>query len=344
MSCKNPQLGKSAVGYWGRNPRKLFDGYDSADRVIALHIDKLRLMGLPYAVWREAASVITNPTKCSCYKDTSKQPDINCLSCYGSGNLPGYIKFGTSNWWQASVSPGWVLTNLELDTTNRPYRLQLVPGQLTGTAVTGDIAISMTTKLGLWESAYAGFTRDADIASTILVEFSVDSGATWFTLSNPNLEARGTFTTIRFRVTMIRSAVTIKSPMFEIVRIRFSTIGDVMGGVPISEPVIRMLPSWDTQQEIRQNFGTRVDTQGRRMWTIPLNFFDTSVLPNTTQARLFDDVILECRFGAEVGFRYAVNQFRYSDQFGIFTRQEFEVRRYAGTPGRIDGEFAYRIF
>lgn len=344
MSCKNPQLGKSAVGYWGRNPRKLFDGYDSADRVIALHIDKLMLMGLPYAVWREAATVITNPTLCSCFKDTSKQADINCLSCYGSGRLPGYLKFGTSNWWQASINPGWTLTNMELDTVNRPSRLQLIPGQLTGTAVTPDIAVSMATKIGAWESAFAGFTRDNGVASTFLVEFSVDAGATWFTLNNANLEARGVFTAIRFRVSMTRAIATVKSPMFEIVRIRFSTIGDVMGGDPILEPVIRMLPSWDTQQEVRQNFGTRTNAEGRRMWTIPLNFFDTTVLPNTTQARLFDDVILECRFGAEVGFRYAVNQFRYSDQFGIFTRQEFEVRRYAGSPGALDGEFAYRIF
>lgn len=344
MSCKHPLLGKNAVGYWGRNPRKAFDALDSPDRVIALHIDKLRLMGLPYAVWREASAVLTNPTLCSCFKDTSKQPDINCLSCYGSGYLPGYLKFGTTNWWFASTDPSWVLTNVVLDTTNRPYRLHLEPTATTGTAMTPDLAISMATKKGPWQSAFAGFTRDNGVNSSILVQFSVDFGATWDTLSATNLEIAGSFTQIRFRVTFNRLNVNVKSPMFEIVRIRFPTIGDEISGSPIQEPVIRMLPSWDTQQEVRQPFGTKIDASGRRMWTIPLNFFDSSILPNTPQARLFDDVILECRFGAEIGFRYGVNQFRYSDQFGVFTRQEFEVRRYAGSPGKIDGEFAYRIF
>lgn len=344
MSCKNPQLGKNAVGYWGRNPRKMFDGYDSPDRIIALHIDKIMLMGLPYAVWREATTLIASPTMCTCFKDTSKQPDINCLQCYGTGYLPGYLKFGTTNWWQAASMAGWTLSNVELDTINRPHRFQLVAGQLTGTATTADIALSMAPKIGQWESAYAGFTRDNNVASSILVEFSVNSGANWYTLTNANLEARGTFSQIRFRVTMTRNAATVKSPMFEIVRIRFATLGDTISGSPINEPVIRMLPSWDTQQDVRQNFGTKLDASGRRMWTIPLNFFDDSISANTTQARLFDDVLLECRFGAEIGFRYAVNQFKYSDQFGVFTRQEFDVRRYAGSPNSLTGEFAYRIF
>jgi hypothetical protein len=58
-----------------------------------------------------------------------------------------------------------------------------------------------------------------------------------------------------------------------------------------------------------------------------------------------DDVFVEERYGSELGRRYAITQFSYSEQFnGIFTRQQFVLRKYAGSPGSNDGEFVYNIW
>lgn len=351
-----------APGYWGRDIRCRIAGEFTVDKVISQNYDKILAMGLPYALWREAASMIADAIKCTCFKDTAKQPDVPCLQCYGTGFIPGYLKFGTQNFWSEASATGtgglgtgglgqgsfgetgtWVLSGVVLDKTNRPFRFMLDSAATTGTAISPNLIISPTDlakKVGPWEAKSDGFTRDGGTNSTIVVEASKDNGSTWFALTA--LEAQAPTTQLKFRVTMTRTAVTIKTPMFEIVRARFATMGDIAD--ELDEPVIRAIPTWDQEQEIRQNIGNKMENANKRYWTLPLTFFNLDLPKETPSARVMDDCLTEVRYGGEIGFRYALNDFAYSDTFGKFTRQEFGLRRVAGSPGELSGEVYYRVF
>lgn len=335
----NPLTG-NAPGYWGRNIHARVNAENVIGKVTKWNLDKIMAMGLPFAVWREASSTIDGLPDCSCVKDTAKQADVPCLSCYGTGKIPGYLKFGTRNYWLSSVDPSWILTNLVVDKNNRPFRLQIQDGQVSGTAVSPSITIDTTGKLGAWEHNIAGFTRDGGANSSILVEFSINGGTTWFPMTQ--LVAQNPTTTIKFRVTLTRSNAGIKTPMFEMVRVRFATMPDIRN--ELSEPVIRVIPTWDKNAEFRTPHGSRMDATGKRFWTMPLTFFDATMPRETPIARLMDDVFVEIRYGGNIGFRYALIEFDYSDTFGKFTRQEFGLRQYSGKPGSMAGEFAYRVF
>jgi hypothetical protein len=334
------KLSGQAVGYWGRRPWVRIAAEHTVDKVMRWNMDKIMAMGLPFAVWRRADATLNGLTQCSCFKDTAKQADVPCLSCYGTGSIPGYLKFGTKTYWISSIDPGWVLTNLTLDKENRPFRLMLTPGQTTGTAVSGAIALDVTRKIGPWEFKSDGFVRDGGSNSTIVVEYSVDNAATWNLLSQLNTVLPTT--TIRFRVTMTRTAANIKTPMFEMIRCRFQTVPDIRG--EIAEPVIRVIPAWDKTAEYKTTYGDRKDVAGKRFWTLPLYFFDSSMTRETQLSRVADDVFVEVRYGGSIGFRYALLEFDFSDTFGQFTRQEFALRQFSGLPGQMQGEFAYRVF
>lgn len=339
----NPLTG-CAPGYWGRNISARVNAENVIGKVSKWNFDKIMAMGLPFAVWREASSTIDGLPDCSCVKDTAKQADVPCLTCYGTGKTPGYLKFGTRNYWLSSVDPSWVLTNLTVDKQNRPFRLQITDGQSSGTAVSGPITIDLTGKLGPWESKADGFTRDGGANSSSLVEFSINDGATWFPLTQleAQLPTGSLVTSMRFRVTLARSNAGIKSPMFEIVRARFPTTLDIRN--ELAEPVIRAIPTWDKNAEFRTPHGNRIDATGKRFWTMPLTWFDATMDREAPIARLQDDVFVEVRYGGNIGFRFALVEFDYSDTFGKFTRQEFGLRQYSGQPGKMQGEFAYRVF
>lgn len=334
--------GHATGGYWGRDIRSRISAEFVPDKVLALHYQKIQAMGLPYALWREADFVNPNLSSCSCFKDTSKQPDVPCQTCYGTGKIPGYFKFGTVNYWVASIDPIWTLTNTIVDTNNRPNRIMLATTAITGTAVSSDLPVNMAGKLSQWEFKVDGYTRDGGANSSILTEFSINSGATWQTLSVLNLESSGIFTQIRFRITLNRTTVNNKTPMFEIIRFRFANAFDIAN--LISEPIIRIIPTWLNEAEIKQLYGRKFEANGKRFWTLPLTFFDPTLSKETPTSRLSDDDIVEVRYGGEVGYRYKLIDFSYSDTFGVFTRQEMALRKVAGTPGGIQGEYEYRVF
>jgi hypothetical protein len=330
-----------APGYWGR--QTIHDRINlefTTDKVMAFNYDKVFAMGLPFALWQQCTDIISPPLlqQCSCFKDTAKQPDVPCQSCYGIGTIPGYIKFGTQNYWLSSISSQWALTNLVLDTENRPFRLMLAPGQLSGTAISSVVPISVVGKLGVWEAKADAFVRDAN-NSTITVQFSTDQ-LNWWPLSQ--LEQQHPTLSLYFRVTLTRTAANIKSPMFEMLRARFPLSLDIRG--ELNEPVIRCIPTWDRDTENRTNYGTRLELLGKRMWTIPLTFFNKTLARDTLSARLVDNLFVEIRYGGNIGTRLAIIELAYSDTFGTFTRQEFGFRQPSGSTGQIVGEFYYRVF
>lgn len=331
-----------AQGYWGTDIRCRIDSEFLGDKVLGLNWQKIVAMGLPFAVWREAKAILGDSALlCSCFKDTSKQPDIPCAQCYGTGYLPGYIKFGTVNYWREATASGWTLTNVVLDKENRPFRLMLASGAATGTAISANQVVAETDKLGDWEAKADAFTRDADVNSSIVVEASKDNGITYFALTA--LEAQSPITQLRFRVTFTRTTASVKSPMFEIVRARFPNITDLR--TEINEPVIRAIPSWDQETELRQNLGSKIENQGKAFWCLPLQFYDMHLVNSPiTMQRLADDVFVEVRYGGNMGQRHALNEFDYSDTFGLFTKMSFSLRRVAGSPGKLPGEIYARVW
>lgn len=337
---KGKSITGRAPGYWGNNPYARIKAESIVDKVTKWNFDKIVAMGLPYAMWREASSIYNSLPDCSCVKTTSKQADIPCLSCYGTGKIPGYIKFGTRNYWAASTDPSWTLNNLEQDKNNRPFRLQLSPGQIFGFAVSDSIPVDNSKIVGQWEAKFEGFTRDGGTNSSINVEYQKDGELDWIPLYSIN--SLPPTTSIRFKVVLQRGSADVKSPMFEIVRVRFPTISDPR--CELCEPVIRVLTTWDRTAEYRTTYGDRVDTTGKRFWTMPLTYFDESLAIHGPLAKLSDDVIVEVRYGGNAGTRFALLEFDYSDTFGKFTRQEFAMRQFSGENGKYSGEFAYRIF
>lgn len=329
-----------APGYWGNRSWARIAVEQTVNKVTRWNLDKIMAMGLPFAMWRAATATLSDLIQCSCFKATAKQADIPCQSCYGTGSIPGFLKFGTQNYWVSSVDPSWVLTNMLLDKENRPFRLMLVAGQTTGTAVIGPITISTTGKLGTWESKADAFTRDGGANSSIVVEFSLDN-TTWFALSTLETNAASA-TQVYFRVTMTRANIGVRTPMFEMIRYRYQNVADIRN--ELAEPVIRVIPAWDKTAEYKTTYGNRIDLNGKRFWTMPLYLFDSTMTRETQLARVADDAFVEVRYGGSIGVRYALIEFDYSDTFGSFTRQEFGLRQYSGTPGNIQGEFAMRVF
>lgn len=340
MSVKKfPYINGYAPGYWGTNIRQRIVSERLSQKVLSLNIDKQLAMSLPFAVWREAESILDSPVQCSCYKDTAKQADVPCLSCYGTGALPGYIKFGTKTYWSSSIDAGWTFTNMFLDQDNRPFRLRIADGQLYGSAISAPIPVVTVGKLGPWEWKYDGFTRDGGMSSSIDVQVSTDGGTTFGALTNLNV---GTFSSVVFKVLMTRSTVKVKSPMFEIIRFRYPNIFDIMGEV--QEPVMRFLPTWDHQAEYRGNFGVRLDVAGKRFWSLPMSFFDKTIVHGSKQDALADDMFAEARYGMEPGVRYGFLDYSYSETFHEFTRQEFSLRRFTGVVGGATGEIFMKVW
>ena len=334
INCHGP-------GYWGGDPNNRISAELVPDKVLSLNMDKILAMGLPYALWREAGFMQDGLQACSCVKDTAKQPDIPCLSCYGTSIVPGYFKHGTRNYWAASIDAGWALTNIVLDKTNRPSRFMLADGQLTGVATSPNLTVSVTGKLTPWEARADGFTRDGGANSSIVTEASIDNGATYFALNL--LESMAPTTQLRFRVTMTRTTAAIKTPMFEIVRARFGTFTDLSGRIT-TEPVIRAIPTWLQDSEVRSNYGDKLESRNSRFWTLPMAFFNPELTLDEPRSRIQDDAFMEVRYGGQIGFRFALIDFNYSDTFDKFTRQEFGLRKVTGAPGKLPGEHFYRIW
>jgi len=349
MGCKLP--GVSGVGYWGGNPRSRILADGTAQKVIALNFDKIQAMGIPYALWESVRSMEGSYTTCSCYKDTSKQSDLNCLSCYGQTLIPGYMRFGYNYAWMPSIDPGWVFTNLGLDTTHTPNRIQINAGQTTGTAVSAQIPVDTTSILGNFQVKVDAYARDTTPgANTIVVEFSSTAHLAtpvWQSISVLPTLASLPFPYLQFRVTLTRNAVATKSPLFEIVRVRWQVVPDItpvgLGG--LSEGVVRVLSTWDDEMTNRTNRGDNTDANGQVFWTLPLNVFDAT-RTNIKDQKVVDDCFVEQRgYGPEQGVRFALTNFNYSNNFGIFTRQQFNMRRIQGDgSGQLTGEYYYRVF
>lgn len=325
----------SAVGYWGRSPWCRIQQEQVGPKVAVLLLDKLVAQGKSAYLYLPKSS----GTVCSCVKDTTTNNDALCVQCYGTGFAGGYERFLHETMWQtASEAGNWTLTNTYIDTSIKPYRVMLSTGQITGTAVTDDKAYTNTPNED-WETHTDIFLRDAGSTST--VEFSTDSGASWTALASINgvnkpSSASGT---IRFRITLTRSSSNARSPAIEAVRIRrvkselSNTALQTQRHGTFGDGQILLLRPWIQEQaSLYDNRGITTEWLGDKTWTVPLNVFDSSITPETPQARIAEPLngphpFFEWTSGIRTGERVVLATFKYNEEFGVFTHQEFDDRR-----------------
>lgn len=273
---------------------------------------------------------------CSCFKQTSKQPDNFCRSCYGLGIIPGYTKFGYAEFTFAATDPTNTLTNTSLFTEFTPFRLQITAGFLTGTVLSPVYAVAVAV-----DPASNAFQFQADTylrqpaGTSAVVEYSVNAGP-WTALTLLSQQAIAAGSTLQFRVTLTRSVLADRSPFFEILRARYARL---------DEPWIRVLKSMPNRPRSRESMGLVESDGSVRFWTVPLLVFDDTfpqdpdvVAPphmNIIQPKAF----LEFKEGAYVGKRYDLTNFSYSDPKGVFISQSFACRLL-----QPQGEMIARVF
>lgn len=360
MAIIKPKVGTSqlGVGYWGRDPTTHVQALQTAERVLALNYDKVRAMGLPFRLWTRVNGIGPSRVRqCSCWNDTSKQSDVPCYSCYGNRFIPGYLKFNYITTFYSSIDTDLTLVNIVEERTITPFRLTLAPNAIQGTILTPPFLVTRTV-YGNWESHTDAYPRDP--LNLISSEWTVDGGISWqptWLLGTKPAFNPSAGATIQFKITLYRPTLMTKAPLFEIFRARypymppFRVLAAPTPGTPFYHQddclpgEILILKTWDQERFRREQSGNRVETEGQRYWTIPLNYFNAEIERETPAATLGRDHFLEEPRGPEAGARYIATKHDYSRTFKIFTRQDMSLRRIIGDPNdRLSGEGIMRVW
>jgi hypothetical protein len=326
MSCK--VKGSTAPGYWGPSISARVQAENIPGKILALLWDKLLALGKDVYLWTQIRDTTPGSIICSCTKDTTKRPDITCSSCYGTGFIPGYVKFLYKTFYFPSVDPGVVLTNVELDTNIKPYRLRLVAGQLTGT-----IEFPVASYSNLRDLDWEVKNDAANIKSTnsILAEFSTN-GTLYYPISEINDTGKKPLGSgsLYVRITLTRALIDDRSPEFEIIRFRYPTSEKPY--IKILRPQVTEVPSW-------MQYGLRAEQLAERYWTVPLNMFDDTIQPNKPEARILENSIYQRVTGINSENKYVTTKLSYNEEFGIFTQQSFDTR--VSQPEEVYGKLVF---
>jgi hypothetical protein len=337
-----------AVGYWGGcSIHKRIVAGQIPGKIIGMEQDKLVAMGRAMYLWLPVPSTPTSlvssllganaTVPCSCDKETAKTSDDRFFSCYGTRIIPGYVMFlHETHFFSSAEAAGYTLVGCALDFKVKPNRILLTSGAVSGTIETADKAYTNPNGDD-WELRLDVFERST--GAVISAEFSTDGGATFFPASAINGASKPTGAgNIRFRITMTRAAASDKAPAFEILRLRRIQSENVNQQLVKARSVdnsflpgqILMARTWVMERTIRDaGRGRNTDHAGDKAWTTPLNFFDTSITPETPPAAIQDresgpHPFYEVAYGIRNGIdRYALYQESYSEQLLAFTHQAF---------------------
>lgn len=344
-----------ALGHWS-NPWKWINADQVPQKIRVLLQDKLIARGRFVDLYLPVSSTTSGVVLCSCVKDTTDQAERACSSCYGTKYAPGYLKFLHQTIFFATAEfAGFTLTNTERSTTWKPHRLVLGSAATTGTIVTPDKAYTNNAVTPEdWAVKLEAFRPAA--GQTVALEFSTNGGGAWtnivltevpspghgFTGTIPGASLAGTGN-IRFRVTLTRASVADQSPYFEIVRtrrVRTENESTYLIGARtdhVSGRILILRPWVQESEALEAGRGRLVDHMGDRTWTVPLDFFDTSLSRETESDRIQDyfgpHAFYELGSGVMASNRYVLIRAYVNENLGIFTHQYFDDRRAQASEG-----------
>ncbi len=307
----------TAVGYWGRDPSKRTDLEQSPERIRALLQDKLLTRGKNVYLWRQVTEDNYNSSlECSCTKNTTDRPDTTCSSCYGVQLVPGYVKFSHETLYMASITSGAILVNTIVDKDIKPYRVLLDTNQLSGSITSPRIQYSNESNFD-WD--YRCDYANIKNSNLVTCSFSTD-GITFYPIEEINDVDKKPIGVgyLYLKSSLARSTVNDRSPEFEIMRVRHPTKTNPY--IKILRPQFMENPTWFT-------YGRRSENLGEAFWTVPLDFFDSTIPANTPSAKILENSFYERVTGIHTGIRYVTLKLKYNEEFGIFTQQAFESRR-----------------
>ncbi len=318
-----------AVGWWGRDAYADVFYQQKIARERALLTDQILIGSVPAALWIGATTDDAGE-RCACYKESNQQADRKCGACHGIGLVPGYHRFGYTTLWMSGVDTDVVFTNTELTTGWKSAKIVLTNNTLSGTVESGDKTFSRSVLGSVWESEALYFTPEST-ESSVVVEYSLDSGSTWVALAGL-ATANPSSGTIRFRATLTRDTAAVISPQFEIIRARYARI-------PLTRPTgdgsYRMGP-WllvmrepPTTRNRKYEYGDIPVEDGLSFWTAGLAFFDPDIEYGSQDELLKEDSLafIEILDGARTGSRYVAVTWQNSDPFGyILVSQTFQIR------------------
>jgi hypothetical protein len=328
-------------GYWGRDLRCRIGQEATQQKIAALLNDELLSTGVRVYLWLPVHEYVKalapvnqtggdTPTpgslKCSCVKESGQHADKRCNSCHGTDFIPGYLKFGYQTIWMASISPGWTVSNLELNTVLKPYRYQLISTAVVGSLESPDLFFTKSVSKGLWDFRNDYVLRDAT-NSSVTVFFSTDQGLTWYDISNLSTK-NPPYGAIRFRVNLSRTSTAVSSPAWEMLRVRYPTIAeDGRNG-----PWITILKNVMTKTDSQADYGL-MEEGVLRWWTAPLSLFDCNIAAQTSiddPINIFslikEPAFVEFIESVRIGQRWSVTRLNYSDSLDFLTRQFFDSR------------------
>lgn len=328
-----------AVGYWGRDIRCRIINGQTMPSISALQWDQLLAGGLRVRLWQTVHPAfldnvaLAGTIKCSCVKASGEHADRRCFSCHGNDYVPGFVLFGYTTLYVASISPNLTTVGLVLNTVVKPHRWELATGVISGTITTADIQYTRPANVGGFWEARSDFVNKNPSTGSVLTEFSVDAGTTWFPLNQLAVVNPPTGP-IRFRVTISRNAPSDSSPAWEILRARFPTVAISPDGR--LGPWILILKTVTSTKQDQDPRGIVTESVGNRFWTKPLSFFSCRVpqlgpvgAPIPTANLIRDQAFVEFLDGIQDGSkpkRWSLTNTTYDDPLGYFTRQFFDAR------------------
>lgn len=338
-----------APGHWS-NPWRRVQLDQTPAKIRVWLQDKLVTRGHWVGLYLPVASTTSGVVACTCKKATTDQSDRNCLSCYGTQFAPGYLKFmHTTVFFCSAEYAGFTLTNVSISTAKKANILVLDDGQTSGIIETPDKAYTNPEGED-WELKIEAYRRAS--GSTFTLEFSTNSGASWtpltltevtgsdptgygFTSAVPGTSMPGG--TVRFRLTMARLSANDLTPAFEIVRVRRANSENINTALQthrddfVAGDILVLRPWTQEQDSLEAGRGRLIEHLADRTWTAPLDFFDTSLTPDTPPCKVSDEIgphaFYEYSNGVQEGTRYALLKTYFNESFGTFTHMLFDDRR-----------------
>lgn len=319
-------LGSGAVGYWGRDVFRRVNAEQEHAKQRVLLTDQIKAGGIRFEMWRG----VTSGQRCSCYKEVNRSSEDKCQACHGMSYVPGYLKFGYNTLWMSAVDADITFTNTEITTDFKSSKVVLSSGALTGTVESGDKPFSRSVLGSVWEYDAQTYVRIAG-QSSVTVKYSLDSGFTWSDMSDL-VSANPASGVIRFKVILERSFADVLSPLFEIVRARYATIGlsvEQPDGSYRMGPWLLLMRNIPIEKKTKNEYGDLMDQGSLKAWTTGLSFFDPSVVAGSMDELIRSkDTIFRAMDGVQTGNVYKVTDWQNSDPFGyILVDQTFTLRK-----------------